>query len=178
MRAYALGRNLNKGSDWFVVQKALEVIAVYPYTEKYITKICLHYANHEHPMVRRAAIMLLPRAPKDEARKYLMQFGHHPDPGVSRLAQYLLQFCSDKDYVIPELSKIKKNRPPDNALIRRVYQLYAASATEIEDIAKEVFGIATILNKSVSPNIRWHQDQIRRRTDWSISGGAIGGASK
>ena len=178
VRAYALGRNLNKGSDWFVVQKALEVIAVYPYTEKYITKICLHYANHEHPMVRRAAIMLLPRAPKDEARKYLMQFGHHPDPGVSRLAQYLLQFCSDKDYVISELSKIKKNRPPDNALIRRVYQLYAASATEIEDIAKEVFGIATILNKSVSPNIRWHQDQIRRRTDWSISGGVIGGASK
>ncbi len=178
VRAYALGEKLNKKSDWFVVQKALEVIAVYPYREKHITNICLHYVKHEHPMVRRAAIMLLPRAPKAEARKYLLQFGCHPDPGVSRLAQYLLQFCSDTDYVRSQLSKIKRDHPPDNALIRRVYQLYAASATGIDDIAKEVFGITTILDKSVSPNIRWHRDQIRRRTDWSISGGAIGGASK
>ncbi len=178
VRACALGAKLNKRSDWLVVQKALEVIAVYPYREKHITNICLHYAKHEHPMVRRAAIMLFPRAPNDEARKYLVQFSRHPDPGVSRLAQYLFQFCYDTDYVRSEFAKIKKGRLHDNTLIRRVYQLYAASATDIEDIAKEVLGIAAILNKSVSPNIYWHQDQIRRRTDWTNSGGAISGTSK
>ena len=53
IRRFALGGNLQKKSDWLVVQKCLEVLVTYPYKEKYITKIALHFVKHEHPMVRR-----------------------------------------------------------------------------------------------------------------------------
>ncbi len=178
VRAYALGQNLRKKSNWMVIQKALEVIAAYPYKERYITNICLHYSKHEHPMVRRAAIMLLPRALKKDARKYLVAFGHHPDSGVSRLAQYLLQLCSETSYAQQELAKLRKSNLSDNSLIRRIYQLYAASATETKEIATDVFETTEILNKSLSPNILWHRGQIRKRTIWSISNSTTEGMSE
>lgn len=168
VRAYALGQNLRKKSDWMVVQKALEVIAAYPYKDKYITNICRRYSKHEHPMVRRAAIMLLPRAPKKDARKYLVELGRHPDSGVSRLAQYLYQLYSDNCYAQQELAKLRNSNFSNNSLIRRIYQLYAASATETKEIAKDVFETTEILNRSPSVNIRWHGKQIQERTFWSI----------
>ena len=122
-------------------------------------------------MVRRAAIMFLPRAPKKEVRKYLAEFSRHPDSGISRLAQYLLQLCSDTDYALQELSRLRNSNSSDNALIRRMYQLYAASASEKSEIAKKVFETTMILDRSESVKIRWHRDQIRARTSWSQVGG-------
>lgn len=172
VRAYALGSSLNKKSDWLVLQKALELLTVFPYKEKYVTKICLHYSKHEHPMVRRAAIMFLSRAPKKEVRKYLVEFSRHPDSGISRLAQYLFQLCSDSNFAPQELSRLRKSSMTDNALIRRIYQFYAASATENPQIAREVFETTEILNGSKSAKIQWHRDQLRERTAWSKANAA------
>ena len=166
VRGYALGPKLNKKSNWLVIQKAIEVITTYPYKEEYAIKISFNYSKHEHPLVRRAAVMLLTRGNKKEVRKHLTKFGHHPDSGVSRLAQYLMQLCYDLDSCSKEMSRVTNGNPSDNSLIRRIYQLYAASATEKKEIAKKVYETTSFLDKSKSQRILWHQNQIRERTKW------------
>jgi reverse transcriptase-like protein len=59
-----LRKHLRIERDWVVVQKALEAIMTYPYDSKRIKTLVEKYIKHNHPMVRRAACMLLTRAPK------------------------------------------------------------------------------------------------------------------
>ncbi len=168
VRRYALGQRLNKKSNWLVIQKAIEVIATYPYREDYAIKISLAYSKHEHPLVRRAAIMLLTRGNKKEVRKHLTKFGHHPDSGVSRLAQYLTQLCYDLDSCSKEMSRVTNGNPSDNSLIRRIYQLYAASTTEKKEVAEKVYKTTSFLDESKSKRVLWHKNQIRKRTSWAL----------
>ncbi len=168
VREYALGSNLGKKSDWLVLQKALELIATFPYHERYISKICIHYSKHSHPMVRRAAVMLLPRSPKKEVRMHLVKFSCHPDTGVSCLAQYLLQLCTDTEFASQEIKRLRKSNHADNFLIKGVYKMYAISTTESSEIAKEVLTILSILNKSRSKKIHWHKERIRERISWAV----------
>ncbi len=170
VRSLALGSNLTKQSDWLVILKALQVLSVFPYREKYVTKISVHYVEHPHPMVRRAAVLLLPRAPKKDVRKYLHEFSHHPDSGVARLAQYLLLLSSDSNYAPQELARLRKSNANDNALVRRLYQLYAASATESPEIAKEVLQAVEICSASKSVRLCWHRSEIMKRASWVTDG--------
>ena len=169
VRNYALGSNLNNKRDGLVIQKALELIAVFPYREEYVERISIRYSKHDNPMVKRASIMLLSRAPKSKVRKQLAMLSRHPDFGVSRLSQYLLQMATDREYSSKELRKFRTMSDSDNALIRRIYQLYAASATEDSEIAKAVYETSDILDKSKSVKIKWHKGQIRNRTKWHLN---------
>ncbi|MEK6760173.1 MAG: hypothetical protein AABY51_10420, partial [Deltaproteobacteria bacterium] len=166
VRRFALGSNLQKKMDWLIIQKALETIMTFPYKEEYITKISLHYINHNHPMVRRAAIVILSRAPKKEARKYLRSFTRHPDVGVSRLAQYLDRLCNERDFAPMELANFRRSKLTDISMVCRLPQLYAASATEDIEIAREVDKTLKEMKKLKSSKLQWHQKMIYKRIQW------------
>jgi len=167
-RKFAMGPSLNKKSDWLVIQKAIELIAASPYNGKYINAISEHYCKHEHSFVRRAAVMILPRA-NCEVSKQLYALSRHPDSGVSRLAQYLLRLMTDKQYAQKELSDFKKMSQADNAIIRRIYILYALSSSTDQEIANCTYKtVSECFNKTKSAKMKWHQKELLDRTKWSL----------
>lgn len=165
VRKFAFGTNLRKFSHWLVIQKAIEVIAVYPYRDNHIPKISDTFSNHEHPLVRRAAIMLLPRS-NTEVRKRLNEYSRHPDHGVSSLANYLVRLSTDTKYAMQELDRFKKMNCSDNAIIHRIHVLYAASVSDKSEIAKKVNETSQCFARSKSSKIKWHKAEIEKRTMW------------
>ncbi|MBI5675747.1 MAG: hypothetical protein HZC48_08000 [Nitrospirae bacterium] len=168
IRSYAFGSNLKKNNDWFVIQKALEALMSFPYQEKFIFRIALNYIKHQNTLVRRAAVALLTRAPKDKVRKHLRELTMHPDSEVLRLSQYLESICSDKDFSFTELAQIHKGRVQDNTIIKRLPQLYAASSTDNKKIAQKVFETITHLGRTKSSKLDFHYKEISARTKWSV----------
>jgi hypothetical protein len=167
VRKFAFGKNLKKNSHWLIIQKALEVISVYPYRHNYIPKISKTFINHEHPLVRRAAVILLPRSKGIKINKQLLEYSRHPDHGVSSLAHYLIRLSTDTQYATKELDGFKKMNCSDNSIIRRMYVLYAASASTESEIARKVNEAFQCFAKSKSMKIQWHKTEIEKRTMWA-----------
>jgi hypothetical protein len=168
IRSYAFGGNLRKNNDWFVIQKAIEALMTFPYQEKYISRVAQNFLRHENTMVRRAAVTLLTRAPKHEVRDYLRQMTRHPDSDVLRLAQYLDRLCSDRDFSCNELTQIRKGRFADNTIIRRLPQLYAASASNDPVVGKKVVETLKHFSGTKSTKVKFHYETIWMRVKWSI----------
>jgi hypothetical protein len=168
IRAYAFGANLKKNNHWFVIQKAIEALMSFPYQDIYIFRIAKHFIKHENTMVRRAAVTLLTRAPKHEVRSLLRELTWHPDPDVLRLSQYLDRICSDREFSIKELAQIRKGKVQDNTIIRRLPQLYAASASDDNEIARNVLDTIEKLGKTKSSKVKFHFNDLSARAKWSF----------
>ena len=121
--------------DWVVVQKALEVIMTFPYDANHIKTLVDRYISHEHPLVRRAACMLLTRAPKSFLKKHLGNFIYHPDPGLNRMALYFYRFIEDSGTALNDLARIKKGSDSDIVFIRTLPRYYAMAKSDSEQVA-------------------------------------------
>ena len=174
IRSYAFGFNLRKANDWFVIQKAMEALMTFPYQEKYILRIALCYIKHENTMVRRAAVALLTRAPKHLVKKHMRELTRNPDADVLRLAQYFDRLCSERDFSQKELTQIRKGRIQDNTIIKRLPQLYAASATDDPQIALKVIEAIKQMESTKSSKLKYHYDALSKRTKWSIEAAGTG----
>lgn len=164
VRSYAL---TNK-ADWLVVQRALEVIAVYPYQPRYALGQATKFLEHRHPMVRRAACVLLTRSPKDQLRKHLAKLIYHADPGVNRLALYLQRFIRDKEFARQGLARMRKGSKTDFTFQRNVHRLFALAATEDETIAAEVHTYISGLPPTRSQKVLCLREAIAGLTEWSV----------
>lgn len=167
IRKYAFGINLRKSSDWLVLQKGLEALLTFPYEDKYIQTISTRYLGHNHQLVRRAALTLLTRAPKHIVREKLVELIRHPDSGIASLAIYFNRLCFDKSYSKEELNRIRKGNNSDRAMVRRLSVLYAASATDIEDIAKDILMTINAIPETKSEKMKWHNENILSRIGWT-----------
>ena len=91
VRKYALARKRH----WMVYQKGLEAVFVYPYKPDNAETLANKFIADEHPMVRRAACLLLLRGRKHVVRERLNELIYHADHNVNRLALYFLRFIQD-----------------------------------------------------------------------------------
>ena len=164
VRSYAL---TNK-KHWLVVQRALEVISVYPYKSQFALRLAKKFLEDTHPMVRRAACVLLTRSPKDQLRKELASLIYHADPGVNRLALYLQRFIQDKDFARQELTRLRKGSQSEFTFQKNVHRLFALAATEDQSIAAEVHGYVAGLPVTKSPRNTWLRNALIDLTRWSV----------
>lgn len=159
---------LKKKQHWVVVQKAIEAIAVYPYQPNYVLNISKKYLRHEHPMVRRAACMLLTRSSKHELRKHLSELVYHPDPGVNRMALYFQRLIKDKNYSKQVLSRMTNGSKTDYVFQKSVPNLCALAATEEKKIACEVYNLVKVYPPTKSQKNSWQRKRLLELTKWSL----------
>jgi hypothetical protein len=164
IRTYAL---TNK-RHWVVIQRALECITVYPYYGKYALTLADRFLRDVHPMVRRAACVLLTRGPKHEVRNRLNKLIYHADPGVSRLALYFHRFIRDKGFANQELARMRNASTTDFAFQAAIPRLYALAATEEKEIAAKVHEYVSALPATRSRKNAWQRDQLLTITEWAM----------
>lgn len=153
--------------DWFVVQRVFEAMATYPYHEKRALSFANNGLKHRHPMVRRAAFLMLLRSPKHEVRKRIGQLIYHADPGVSRLALHFLRHIQDRPFAERELNRLKSASKTDLAAQRALPVLYAMAATEDKLIGQKVHQHVAQAPATKSEKLRWHWDKLLELTEWA-----------
>lgn len=163
IRTYALTNRRH----WVVIQRALEAILVYPYRTPYALNIASTFLDHEHPMVRRAACVLLTRCLNVELRKGLNELIYHADPGLSRLALYFHRFIYDKSFAVSELARMRNGATDDFAFQRRIPALYALTANQDRDIGKQVYDYISALPATKSRKNQWQRQKLLRITEWA-----------
>jgi len=165
MRARKYG--LSKTQHWYVKQKALETIAVYPCQPKNAMRLANRHLADSHPMVRRAACLLLVRGPKVEVQKKLMSLIYHPDPNLNRLALYFLRLIQDSSFAQRELSRITHSRTSDLAKQRMLPSLYAMAATDQQAVAGPLYEYLQRNYNTRSPKLLLHRDTLIRLLQWT-----------
>lgn len=159
-------RYLTRKRHWVVIQKALEAIMTYPYRSKSAKTLAERFLKHMHPMVRRAACVLLTRSPKHQVRNRMAELIYYPEPELSRLALYYYRFITDKDFVLRELRRIKKGSTSDLAFVRNLSRFYAIAATEDAGSAEALHDLLTSRATSGSAKVRWHINKLLDLTKW------------
>ncbi len=159
---------LKNKQHWVVVQKAIEAIVVYPYQPNYVLNISKKYLCHEHPMVRRAACMLLTRSSKHELRENLIELIYHPDPGVNRMALYFQRLIQDKNYSKQVLSSMISGSKTDYVFQKSIPNLYALAATEEKKIACGVCNFVKNYPPTKSQKNSWQRKRLLELTQWSL----------
>ncbi|MBE3064253.1 MAG: RNA-directed DNA polymerase [Spirochaetes bacterium] len=156
IRRYALtGRR-----HWVVTQKALEALTTYPYAPSRIKTVAEQFLGHDHPMVRRAACVLLVRSAVTHLRKRLASLIYHPDHALCCLALHFLRFVQDGPSAEKELSRISKGSKSDLSFIHAVPSLYAIAASERPEVAAKLHGYLAGLRRSRSAKVAWHHGQL------------------
>ena len=150
-----------------VYQKGLEAIFVYPYKPDNAETLADKFIVDEHPMVRRAACLLLLRGKKHIVRERLNDLIYHADHNVNRLALYFLRFIQDRAFADAELLQMKKGGRTDTAMRFALPRLYALTATEDRNTAKATLEYLDSLPASRSKKIEWHREHLRSRVEWS-----------
>lgn len=156
--------------DWFVIQKALEVISIYPYKPDNAQRLANKYLESNDPMVRRASCVLLLRSPKTKARKQLKKLIYHPDQNLSLLALYFLRLQEDSQFAQRELSRIRQTKRTDLAMQYALPCLYAMAATEERCIATSVYDYLQKEFKTKSGKLNWHRDLLLHSLRWTQKG--------
>ena len=156
--------------DWFVIQKALEVISVYPYKSDNAHRLANKYLASSNPMVRRASCVLLLRSPKIKVRKQLNELIYHPDQNLSLLALYFLRLQQDRQFAQQELSRIKQRKHTDLSMQYALPCLYAMGASEDRYIATSVSTYIQKSFKSRSNKLNWHRDILLHTLRWTQKG--------
>ena len=164
IKAYGLKNN----QHWVVVQKAIEAIVVYPYQAKYALTLSKKYLRYDHPMVRRAACVLLIRSPVHALRKNLEELIYYADPGVNRLALYFQRLIRDKNFAKQNVARMRKGSKSDYTFQRSLPHLYAVAATEDKEIAREVYRVIKNYPSTKSQKNRWQREMLLERTKWSL----------
>jgi len=164
--AFRLRQHLIRKRHWVVVQKAIEAIMTYPYRSESAKTLAERFLKHTHPMVRRASCALLTRSPKHHVRNRIADLIYHPEPGLSRLALYYYRFITDKDFVLSELSRIKKGSTSDLAFVRNLSRFYAIAATEDTGSAEALHDLLTSRTTSSSAKVAWHTNKLIDLTKW------------
>lgn len=150
-----------------VYQKGLEAIFVYPYKPDNAETLANKFIADEHPMVRRAACLLLLRGRKHIVRERLNELIYHADHNVNRLALYFLRFIQDRAFADAELTQMKKGSQTDTAMRFALPRLYALGATEDRKTAKATLEYLDSLPASRSKKIEWHGEYLRCLVEWS-----------
>lgn len=163
IRKYAL----TKVGNWVVVQKALEAIAAYPYQPVHAASLADRHVSFNHPLVRRAACLLLLRGPKHHVRSRLRELVYDADAGLSRLALYFLRFIQDRQFAQQDIARMRKGSNTDFTLQRTLPRLYALAATEEPAIATETIEYIESLPTSRSAKLNWHKRTLHELLEWS-----------
>lgn len=152
--------------DWVVLQKAIETIAVYPYRDNYSFSLANKFLKHDHPMVRRAACVLLVRSPKDKLKKRLNDLIYHADPGINRLALFFLRFIQDKEFARKEISKMNKGNKSDYTFQKSLPKIYAMTTNGENDVGIELKRFINSYPKTNSARINWQRRTLLQRLEW------------
>lgn len=152
---------------WFVSQKALEAISAYPYKPEYAQRLSDKYLVNNHPIVRRAACVLLLRSPKLHVRKKLDGLIYHPDPSLSHLALYFLRLLQNRQFAQQELSRIRKSEHTDLAMQRTLPCLYAMAATEDRIIGGAAYDYLNKRFTTRSTKLNWHRHRLLNTLLWT-----------
>lgn len=156
--------------DWFVIQKTLEVISVYPYKPDNAQRLANKYLASTDPMVRRASCVLLLRSPKTKVRKQLKELIYHPDHNLSLLALYFLRLQQDSQFAQQELSRIRQRKRTDLAIQYALPCLYAMAATEERCIATSVYDYLQKDFRTRSGKLNWHRNLLSHSLRWTRKG--------
>ncbi|MGP0630589.1 reverse transcriptase domain-containing protein [Nitrospina sp. 32_T5] len=149
--------------DWIVVQKGLECIMAYPYRDDHSLSLANKFLRHEHPMVRRAACVLLSRSPREKLKVRLNDLIYHADPGTNRLALFFLRFTQDESFVIKELVKMQKGNKNEFAFQRSLPTLYAMVANNKREVALKVREYIESIPKTRSAKINWQINNLMEK---------------
>lgn len=160
---------LTKKRPWVVCQKGMEAIATFPYKAASAQTLAERFLKDDHPMVRRAALVLLVRSPKHHVRDRLQELIYHPDQSVTRLALYLHRFIADREFAKSELGRINHSDQTDLVFLRNLPRLYAIAATEDDMVAKHLLEAVGKMLKSKSVKVAWHRERLADLTKWSLS---------
>ena len=152
---------------WMVFQKGLEAIFIYPYEPDNAERVASKFIADEHPMVRRAACLLLLRGRKHVVRERLNALIYHADHNVNRLALYFLRFIQDRAFADAQLVQLKKGSRTDTAMQFASPRLYALAATEDRKTAKALLEYLDSLPATRSERIGWHREHLRDLVEWS-----------
>ena len=163
VRKYALARKRH----WMVAQKGLEAVFAYPYKPENAERLAIRFLANEHPMVRRAACLVLLRGRKHVVRNQLNELIYHADPNVSRLALYFLRFIQDRAFADSEIAQMKKGSRTDTAIQFALPRLYALAGTEDRKAAKATLEYLNSLAATRSKKILWHREHLRNLVEWS-----------
>jgi len=165
VRKYALARKRH----WMVVQKGLEAVFAYPYNPENAERLAIRFLADQHPMVRRAACLLLLRGRKHIVRNQLNELIYHADPNVSRLALYFLRFIQDRAFADAEIAQMGKGSQTDFAFQCNLPRLYALAATPERNkkTAEATLNYLDSLPAARSKKIEWHRERLRGLVEWS-----------
>ena len=163
IRKYAL----EKRRHWMVFQKGLEALFFYPYAPDNAERLAIKFFKEDHPLVRRAACLLLLRGRKHVVREQLSELIYHADPNLSKIALYFLRFVHDNDFAAAEITQMRKGSRTDVAFHYALPRLYALAATPEKRTAEATLNYLDSLPPSRSKKIMWHRGHLRSLLEWS-----------
>lgn len=146
----------DRRSHWYVRQKALEVISVWPYREHYVPVLFEAALGDEHPWVRRASMLLLARGTVEFVRQRVARLVYHADSEVSRIALYWQAHLSDPDAANKAITAMRHGDPTDAAFNRNIAKMYLLRCSHDERVGKRLHEHVELYRRSHSERIRWH----------------------
>ena len=79
---------------------------------------------------------------------------------------YYYRFITDKDFVLSDLSRIKKGSTSDLSFVRNLSRLYAIAAAEEAGSAEALHDLLTSRATSGSAKVTWRIDKLLDLTKW------------
>lgn len=160
---------ITKKRDWVVIQKALEAIMTYPYKPDHSKALSKRFLKPEyHPLVRRAACVLMLRSSKQYVQNELEKLIQQPEPNLMRMALYFNRFITDNDFAVKEISRIRQREKSDYIFIRSLPQFYAIAASNSSPSVEALYKFIKSWPKSKSAKIDWHITNLIKLTNWVI----------
>ena len=156
---------LKKKADWLVMQKGAEALLSLPYREDHVFANALRLLNNEHPFVRRAAVMLLTRGPKQEVRDLIASLVYHPDPSLNRLALMWASILKDDSSTFKKYDILGRGFRTANEFVIKIPHLWLIRCSQNGSVVLRLRQILKKYPKSLGNKVDWHITQLLSKTE-------------
>lgn len=153
--------------EWTVRQKALELLSTLPCTESAAYKHALNSLKHDHPFVRRAALVLLTRSKIQHVRDTIEKLIFDPDPGIARLSIFWNRYINEKQAAMDDINRYRKSKINDRMFVWQIPKLWLFRCCQHKDILNALRGYLQMYGKSKSKKVHWHINRLMEDTEWA-----------
>ena len=153
--------------EWTVRQKSLELITTLPCSETTAETHAKNSLKHDHPFVRRAALVLLTRSEVEDVRNTITKVMFDPEPGVARLALHWNRYINDELFAKEEISRYLRGRKDDVTFVQHIPKLWLLRCSYSKDTIIILRKYLKLYNKSKSQKVLLHMNALLSFTEWA-----------
>ena len=155
----------NKG-NWLVIQKGAEALLSLPYREDHVFANAQKLLSNEHPFVRRAAVMLLTRGPKQKVRNTIASLVYHPDPSINRLALMWASILKDDSSTFKKYDVLGRGFRNANEFVVKIPHLWLIRCSQDKSVVSRLRQELKRYTNSLGNKVDWHITQLLSKTNW------------